>query len=386
MCGIVYVKRKDGKSAVKSVKKRYQKQKFRGMEGFGYVAIKNDRIVSYQRAATEHEIMQKLEKEDAPEILFHHRFPTSTPNMEEQAHPLKISNPGFEFDYYVVHNGVIRNAYLRKIDHEKYGMEYSTDLRQLWQTTSKKAYYVSDVPTKFNDSEALAVDTALVLEGKLQSIDSEGPAAVIALKVKDGKVIERIYYRNNNPLKYLDTSHMVTLTSAGAGKDVKSAYVMRLIDAGQEVHPSKTWTPVAYRTSYHHNPPAVTDAYGQSDIPWGYSPGDDDYDYDRLLGHIPLPPVTPSRIITGEGRIAPATLKALSDDALWEEYDKTLKTLKDVEAGIKVLDDKVQAGIVSEGILTGRKRLQDTLDRTHNYKAQLDGEIVVRTTRANITG
>lgn len=92
MCGIVYVRRHDGKPAAKSVRKRYHNQKARGTEGFGYVAVQNGRVVSVARAQTEHEIMQKLEQETADEILFHHRMPTSGPNVEEMAHPILVEH------------------------------------------------------------------------------------------------------------------------------------------------------------------------------------------------------------------------------------------------------------------------------------------------------
>lgn len=390
MCGLVYVKRKDGKSAVKSVKKRYRRQKYRGQDGFGYVAIKNDKIVSYQRAPTEHEIMLKLEKEDAPEILFHHRFPTSTPNMEEQAHPLHITHESFTHEYYVAHNGVIRNPFLRKLEHDKLGIKYATALRPLWQTTTDKLY-IAKGELKFNDSEALAVDTALALEGKLPSIDTEGSAAVITLQVKDGKVVDRIFYRNNlNPLKYEDNSVMTTLTSVGGGADIDTIHVMRFEGSTPKKHPASIWTPSGYSSHYNNKatPPKVygLSSRAEDDYAYGYAPGEDwDIDFPSQRGE-PKSLILFPKAASG---VMQATITAMNDDILWEEYDKSLATIKQLETGIEMFDGKVAAGIISEGIVTGRERLQQSLDKTEAYKKQLDKEISTRiSTKSvrNVTG
>lgn len=381
MCGIVYVKRKDGKSAVKSVKKRYKKQKLRGHEGFGYVAIKNDKVVSYQRAPTEHEIMLKLEKEDAPEILFHHRFPTSTPNMEEQAHPLFVSHELLSNQYYVAHNGVIRNSASRKIAHEKLGLVYRTELLPLWRTQTDKLYKATTEKVIFNDSEALAIDVALALEKKIKDIETEGSAAAIVLQIKDGKVIDRIFFRNTlNPLMYEDNNSMTTLTSSGKGKDIDTIRVMRLEGTTPKEHPYKLWSPSTYSPTYtrtYHGGPREDDL---DDYAYGYPTyaEEGNVSLKHLVNSPKLPVLFPKKSI-GSGVLS-ATIKGMNDDVLWEEYDKSLATIRQIEDGIQILDNKVNAGIISEGILTGRGRLQDSLDKTNAYKAQLDKEVEERIT------
>lgn len=379
MCGLVYIKRKDGRSAVKAIKKRYRKQKFRGQDGFGYVAIKDDVVVSYQRATTEHEILQKLDLEDAEEILFHHRMPTSTENMEEQAHPLLIKSDELEFEHYVAHNGVIQNPFLRKQDHNKLNILYSTELIPIWKTTTGVTYH-ANLGARFNDSEALAVDTALVLEGKANFIEAEGSAAVIALKVKDNKVVERIFYRNSgNPLKYDNTKHMITIASQGHGFDVLPTYIAHLKEDKLVVREPKLLTPAAYTT------PCVMVRGGVTKYPSTYTGryeddgvylGDDFDDYHIDFPSQPQTPHTTPLLPAAKSDV----LTAVSNDDLWEEYDKLLGVIKDFQTGIEIIDAKVM--LVSEtsemdfnNLVKGRKRLQTSLDTVLARKARVDAEV-----------
>lgn len=252
MCGIVHVMRKDNVPAFKAVVKRYRRQQHRGKEGFGYIAIKNNTVVGFKRAATEHEILIHMAKEDAPEIIFHHRNPTSSPNLEETAHPIYVENKGLDHQYLFVHNGVSRNTKELKIAHEKLGFLYQTELEKSYISRLTNNQYKVD--TIWNDSESLAIETALVLDGKKRRIESEGPAAVIMLQMKDSKVINRFYYRNNsNPLYLHDDKHMTTLTSATVGKEVDHFYVNKLSDKGvpetmRTMFTPNSWRDVGYNT------------------------------------------------------------------------------------------------------------------------------------------
>lgn len=215
MCGFVYMKRKDGRPAYKSVLKRYRAQKARGTQGFGYVAIENDHIVSYQRAETEHEIVNLISKEKASEILFHHRQPTGTPNMTELAHPFLIENSLLDHQYFVAHNGVIRNTGDLKDAHEKMGIEYTSEMLKAY-ITKQGEQHVTGI--SWNDSESLAIETALALDGKKSRIDTEGPAAVIGLQTKGKKIVNRFFFRNIlNPLKWHEDNIMISITSTGEG-------------------------------------------------------------------------------------------------------------------------------------------------------------------------
>ena len=86
------VSRSDGLPASKPVQRRYTAQKSRGVRGFGYIAVENGKIKRVVRSTTEAGIERELKQETASEILFHHRLPTSTPNVEDSTHPIVIKN------------------------------------------------------------------------------------------------------------------------------------------------------------------------------------------------------------------------------------------------------------------------------------------------------
>lgn len=432
MCGIVYVKRHDGKPAARSIRKRYHAQKARGSDGFGYVAINDDYIVSVVRAETEHEIMQKLEKETAPEILFHHRFPTSGPNVEEMAHPIYVSNPKqLDYNYLIVHNGVITNSKERKTAHESAGFRYHTELVEGYQSTKTRRMYLGSY-SKFNDSESLAIDTAISLE-KGTRILSRGSSAVVGIKIDgNGKVAERFFYRNGgNPLYLKKGAELTSLTSAFGGKEVPKLYIMRFNKEHEmEENPDKLWTPEVYEVAPTRSVSGVTTLYG----------GDDDREYGhdysqwpldaegildmgkhlggdvrmpskRITTVIPpatppitLPPPQPPKIETlatkTEARTlnfedshgAPSeqiidvpklkrTLKACTLETLWDEYQK----VTDILLELMVVGEKMDAsskegdGARSIGqIIKTRRTLQTSIDRNKIYQGLVEDEITER--------
>ena len=129
MCGIVAGFSKKGKRISKSIMKRYLAQKHRGSQGFGYVMYYKDGkggSISVGRSIDEAGIRTQIMNENSSIGLFHHRLPTSTPNVEEATHPIFVSNEELDYDYFVVHNGVIRNADELKKKHEDLGYEYTT--------------------------------------------------------------------------------------------------------------------------------------------------------------------------------------------------------------------------------------------------------------------
>ncbi len=197
------MRRQDGLPVAKSVWKRYENQKNRGIRGYGYIAIdKNGYIQKPQRAEEEAGIKDRLLAEDSSAILFHHRTPTSTPNYEEATHPIVVENDYLKSNYYVIHNGVVHNEDKLKAEHEKLGFKYTTAF------TETKAVWFGDKETVlgraygFNDSEAVAIEVALFLAGKKDTIDFDGSASIIVLETtKKGKV-KAIHYGHNymNPL------------------------------------------------------------------------------------------------------------------------------------------------------------------------------------------
>lgn len=217
MCGLTYCKHlQSNKSAKNIIKKRYEKQKNRGTQGFGYVEIKNGIVSSEIRTQTEKEILSHLETSEAEEILFHHRTPTSTPNFIESTHPIKVSHKSLKYNYYVIHNGVISNDTELKEEHNKQGFNYITEITKKW-VTSGNIYS----ETMFNDSESLAIDFCLSLE-KNQPMKSKGSIALIALQFEKetGKAINLFFGRNyGNPLCLEKNNEFIAISSE-TGKEI----------------------------------------------------------------------------------------------------------------------------------------------------------------------
>lgn len=217
MCGLVFVLRRDMHHAHKMVWKRYKEQITRGTDGYGYVAIENGYLKNVGRAESEKEIEPMLSAETAEDILFHHRIPTSTPNFIEATHPIYVSHPELAFDYYVAHNGVIRNCDALKTIHEYLGYTYTTEMTQSYTSEWTKNSYNYGL---FNDSESFAIELARTIEGKQTKIDAKGSIAFIAIAVeKDTKKVAALYYGRNtgNPLKETYGGDKFTLSSEGTG-------------------------------------------------------------------------------------------------------------------------------------------------------------------------
>lgn len=159
----------------------------------------------------EERILTHLRRNKATEVLFHHRFPTSTDNVRNACHP--FSTKGLKKNYVLVHNGVIFNADDVKKKHDEMGLKY-----------------VSDDGVWFNDSEALAYDVALYLEGKQDRLECSGSIAFICVEMdKRGKPKYLYFGRNNgNPLMMKHTPYSLTLSSEGVGIpiDIHTLYKM----------------------------------------------------------------------------------------------------------------------------------------------------------------
>lgn len=391
MCGFVYLSRKDGRPAYKSVLKRYRAQKARGTQGFGYVAIHEGQVVSYQRAETEHEIVNLLAKEKASEILFHHRNPTGTPNMSELAHPFLIESDLLEHQYFVGHNGTIRNSSQLKDAHEKMGFEYSSETLKAFISKNGE-HHIHGVA--WNDSESIAIETALALDGKKFVVDTEGPAAVVGLQTKGKKVISRFFFRNNlNPLKFHEDKIMISITSMGEGVIIPPEKMFKLDATGGYSVISEKFLPfLSYKPTINYDysgkttdrwedgkwvsndtettmgflrhkttpmmravgdilglPPSPEDIQGE-DIEYG-SPDDSlDWETDALL----------SEMTTAE---------------LWAEHDLSVSREKDLKKELEKIDalDRYR---YTPAILEKREELQNKFDEADKWTQQVMDEIV----------
>ena len=216
MCGIIMVSRSDGLPASKPVQRRYTAQKSRGVRGFGYIAVENGKIKRVVRSTTEAGIERELKQETASEILFHHRLPTSTPNVEDSTHPIVIKNKLLKYNYYFVHNGVIQNDEELRLEHESLGFDYQTLITtKVIVTTKSDVVETSEV--EYNDSEALAIDIALFIEGFQDEIRAVGTIAFVCYQTNKRNKIKKIFYGRNygSPLEVEDSGRLVALRSEG---------------------------------------------------------------------------------------------------------------------------------------------------------------------------
>ncbi len=221
MCGIIFHLRLDGKTALKTLWKRYTKQKSRGQQGFGFVSIENNCIVDYVRTITEQEVLAQMKATPATGILFHHRYPTSTPNFAETAHPIRVSHASLKHDYYVIHNGIISNDSELKEKHDTLGYRYTTQIMQKYKSGGN----ILSSAKMWNDSESLAIELAIAIENDKSGIpDIEGSIAFLMLQTdkQTGKTKKIFWGRNSGSPLVIDTQkgHTIMIASEGMGKTV----------------------------------------------------------------------------------------------------------------------------------------------------------------------
>lgn len=202
MCGIVYAHDFEGNPVNNGILNQFDDQRGRGTQGFGvYDGIHNNII----KATKEDKILKWLVKYESSLILFHHRFPTSTDNTRNTAHPFTTKDYFGDNEYILVHNGHISNCYMLKQDHEKLGIKYT-----------------GVVGHKFNDSESLLWDVALFLEGKQDHVKAYGGMAFVCIKLVKGKLDKLYFGRNTYPLNMLKVEKGIMLSSTGPGTSIES--------------------------------------------------------------------------------------------------------------------------------------------------------------------
>ncbi len=203
MCGIVYYFNKNGQSVNQLVKCAYKAQRSRGSDGFGFFTPNNNRLT---HNVDERGILRLLKRTRQSEILFHHRFPTSTSNVRNACHPFSTKN-FYKHNYVMVHNGVIYN------DDDVAKTQFNEGV-----------HYVSKQPDgRFNDSEVLMYDLADYIEGKTEILTVEGSIAFVMVQLDKKGNRKALYFGRNsgNPLKLRKYAHGFSLTSEGEGEMVE---------------------------------------------------------------------------------------------------------------------------------------------------------------------
>lgn len=223
MCGLIAGFNTNPKDTKKTKKindfiiDQYEDQHGRGQKGFGIIRINPKGKVEIDRACEGTKFLLDLYLKESPMIIAHHRYPTSTENWLDQTHPMIVSNNLLKHDYYIIHNGVLTNDRQLREKHLKLGFVYTTEYQE-------EPYYNKGEPRiKFNDSEALAVEMALLIEGQSQLVETENQAALIALQVnKKTGLAERVFFGKNGAadLKLDKRKGTLKISSEGIGEEV----------------------------------------------------------------------------------------------------------------------------------------------------------------------
>lgn len=196
--------------------KRYRAQKSRGSDGYGYIALDAEsNLTEYHRSMDESEVNAAIMEQKASHILFHHRYPTSTTNLPEAAHPIEVRHDELEHTYFIVHNGVIGNPDTLKFEHEALGYQYNTVISTEYRAKSGQVYYGDE---EYNDSEALAIELARTIEGLQPRVRAEGTIATMVLQMdKAGTKALALYYGTNggNPLTITNDASGLMIASEG---------------------------------------------------------------------------------------------------------------------------------------------------------------------------
>lgn len=366
MCGIVYFHNYMAEGAIKPILKRYEEQKSRGKEGFGAITFSLDTGVMshYVRRADEADMKKLMEDIGAEKdvrnnaCLFHHRFPTSTPNLAECAHPIHVKHAELEFEYYVVHNGVISNEDELKPIHNALGYEYTTEIVKRETIETKFQTYTYDEEMQFNDSESLAIELARHIEGKSKSVDAKGTMAFIVLQTKDG-VVKKLYYGRNfgNPLyREALAEGILGLKSQGAATESVDTHKLFCYDyaTGETTDTSCVFQPYAITSTHSRHARGWDDRDAED-----YGIGTTMMGFRTLDGHRQVDTHRQNVIVLPSGKV--------------EEEDEmsyhTKVTPADVEA---YLEDVSVTDFTIEELLADGHTLQDLYEQTQDESFVVD--------------
>lgn len=210
MCGLIAAFSKT-KNVAPFIIDQYQDQIERGQRGFGIIAIRKNEFEIIRATDSAKAIIDLRLMDKTPIILFHHRMPTSTDNKMSQTHPIKVSHDELTFDWLVMHNGVIRNDYeLKKNHEEELGYVYTTKVKETYGKKQETTYW------RFNDSEAFAIELVRHLEAKEKHINSFGAAAFLAVSInKKTQKPFAIYWGTNgdNPIEMNEMENALLVAS-----------------------------------------------------------------------------------------------------------------------------------------------------------------------------
>lgn len=218
MCGIIgaiHFKDKAATPVNEFIINQFEDQHSRGTQGFGAVFVSPDGTYEVKRSCEPAKAIIDLYTKAAPIIMFHHRMPTSTKNKLSQTHPIVVDNGSLQYKYLVIHNGICSNSHEMKLEHEKLGFVYTTDV-----PVEQGSVYSRQ---NFNDSESIAIEIARFAEKQTEEIKAEGYAAIMALQIdkKKDKVVNILFCRTlTAALKMSLDKGQILISSEGPGTEI----------------------------------------------------------------------------------------------------------------------------------------------------------------------
>lgn len=257
MCGIIYGKSFTNNPINQHILDQYTAQRSRGYEGFGVFDAEYDNLI---KTPHESKILKWLETYPSQELLFHHRFPTSTANVKNAAHPFSTKDH-YKTEYILVHNGIVWNDDELATAHYDNGIEYTSIQND----------------GSFNDSEALLWDVARYIEGEQQELVACGSIAFIcmALNPKGNK----LYFGRNHgsPLKLYHSRKRLILSSEGKGQEIEAHKLYCYDYASRKITKLALIIPSGYSSQTTDTAPEIVNSGGTShdyentgDGYWGY--------------------------------------------------------------------------------------------------------------------
>jgi len=126
MCGIIGVKVVKAKKIRKSIKRIYTQQVHRGTDGYGVAIGVNGEIIRHRSKGEDiFNPSNWRDIQNGASVLFHHRIPTSTPNMECCNHPIMNEKQTMA----LIHNGMVSQYLGIWTELEEEGHKFETELR-----------------------------------------------------------------------------------------------------------------------------------------------------------------------------------------------------------------------------------------------------------------
>lgn len=312
----------------------------------------------------------KRPKDDVSEVLFHHRFATSTVDVRNACHPFSTKD-NFEYQYIGVHNGVIRNSRDLRTEHEKLGINYVS---------------VQENDT-FNDSEALVYDLARYFEGQVDSLTAAGSIAFIVVKRDmQGKPLNLFFGHNagGSTLVMKKTEHSLTISSTGEGDHVP-INTLHIFDYDtKEVRTAPMYLPSSYYSGNLGNPT--------------YNSSTRSYDHTNVSTNNPKAHTPWSNFRTDDSRFSTPVSDAIPDpkpldeediDELTNKVKERLENMYEMRTGSKE-DIKMEflsdnfghyegAAIAAMIEVTKARQEQDLMDKCIAHEENPDNQVDIVT-------